>query len=175
VLLIGLAACTSGPAQPAAEEQTSVAPQATTATPADVVPQLSFNELMVTMVDNAGHVLWDVEKPDFKPKDEADWLEVQDHATQLVAASTLLQMGGAGARDTEWARDAKWRADAQAMGTAAMTALAAARTRDLESLVKANGGLVDSCESCHKTFKPDLPTEGIVHQRPHSESHQSNR
>jgi hypothetical protein len=53
--------------------------------------------------------------------------------------------------------------------------LSAAKARNLDAVIKANGNLVESCESCHKAFKPALPSEGIVHQRPHSESHTSNR
>jgi hypothetical protein len=45
-------------------------------------------------------------------------------------------------------------------------ALIAARSRSIEALVKANSQLVDSCESCHKQFKPEVPTEGKTHQ-PH--------
>jgi hypothetical protein len=33
--------------------------------------------------------------------------------------------------------------------------------------VAANGQVVESCEGCHKEFKPDLPTEGIVHTHDH--------
>ncbi len=57
------------------------------------------------------------------------------------------------------------------MGTAALAANAAAKARNKETLIKANGDLVAACESCHKAFKPELPTEGLAHQRPHSDSH----
>ena len=46
-------------------------------------------------IDNASHVLWDVEKQGFAPKNEADWIEVQDHAIQLAAAGTVIQLPGA--------------------------------------------------------------------------------
>src|SRR5215207_6264441 len=46
----------------------------------------SYNELMVTWIDNASHVLWDVEKPGFEPKNDADWTELEDHAIQVAAA-----------------------------------------------------------------------------------------
>lgn len=136
-----------------------------------VAPRTSINELMVTMVDNAGHVLWDAEKPELAPKDDADWLELQDHAIQLAAASTIIQLGGTGQADMGWIRQVGWSSHATSMGDAAVAALAAAKSKDLPALVKANGALVETCEGCHKAFKPALPTEGIVHQRPHSESH----
>lgn len=163
------ASCGTGapPALPQGTQDLSSAPVPT--------PRTSVNQLMVTMIDNSGHVLWDTEKEGFAPKDEADWLEVEDHATQLVAAGTLLQLGGTGQADNGWIRQVGWKENSELMGDAALAALAAAKQRDLGALAKANGTLVDSCESCHKAFKPDAPTEGLVHQRPHSESHQSNR
>ena len=39
----------------------------------------------------------------------------------------------------------------------------AAKNKDLTALVTANGQLVEACVSCHKEFKPALPTEGILH------------
>jgi hypothetical protein len=167
--------CTTGP-QTSEPEPQAAAPAADTApAPAAIAPHLSVNELMVTMIDNAGHVLWDAEKEGFAPKDDADWIEIEDHAIQLAAASTLIQLGGTGPTDPVWARQDNWRTDARAMGDAAIAARAAAKGRDLAALVTANTALVQSCESCHQAFKPELPTEGIVHQRPHSESHESNR
>lgn len=164
-----------GPAPP--QNETAVEAAAASApTPAPVpTPRTSVNALMVTMIDNSGHVLWDTEKANFKPRDEADWLELEDHATQLVAASTLIQLGGTGQADNGWIRQVGWTENAGLMGDAGLAALAAAKSRNLDALVKANGTLVDSCEGCHKAFKPELPTEGIVHQRPHSESHRGNR
>ncbi len=150
------------------------APQAgndTTAPAPDVTPALSVNELMVTMIDNAGHVLWDVEVPENAPKNEADWVEIEDHAVQIAAAGTLIQLGGTGEADPGWARMPTWKVSAQQMMDAALAARQAAKKRDLPAVIVANGRLVESCESCHKEFKPTLPTEGIVHQRPHSESH----
>jgi hypothetical protein len=138
-------------------------------------PAVSINALMVTWIDNAGHVLWDVEKKEFAPKNEADWIELEDHATQLAAAGSLIQMGGTGKADPGWVQQIGWKTSAQALTAAALADLSAAKARNLEGVIKANGDLVAACEACHKAFKPDLPSEGIIHQRPHSESHKSNR
>ena len=48
------------------------------------------------------------------------------------------------------------------------------RPEDLKALVAANSDLTTACENCHKAYKPSLPTEGVVHQSPHSESHAHN-
>lgn len=159
-----LSGCSSQPpAPPTGTEATPPAPI--------VTPALSVNELMVAMVDNAGHVLWDVEVEAQAPKNDADWVELEDHAVQIAAAGTLIQLGGTGQADAGWARLPGWKTSAQQMIEAALAARQAAMKRDLPAVVVANGRLVESCESCHKEFKPSLPTEGIAHQRPHSESH----
>jgi hypothetical protein len=134
----------------------------------------SYNELMVAWIDNASHVLWDIEKPGFAPKNDADWTEVEDHAIQVAAAGTLIQLPGVGPNDVVWSGQDGWKTNAELMSEAAGAALTAAKSRNLPAVVEANGKLVQACEGCHKQFKPDLPSEGIAHQRPHSETHKSN-
>jgi Cytochrome C' len=153
-------------------EKPPAAAPASTSKPAEpaFTPAVSINALMVTWIDNASHVLWDVEKKEFAPKNEADWIELEDHATQLAAAGSLIQMGGTGQADAGWVQQIGWKTNAQALTAAALADLSAAKSRNLGAVIKANGDLVASCEGCHKEFKPALPSEGITHQRPHSES-----
>lgn len=134
------------------------------------VPVVSINALMVTWVDNSGHVLWNAEREGCAPKDDADWLEIQEHATQLAAAGTLIELGGTGQADPGWAKSPDWKTNAQKLSNAALNAITAAKSRDLQTLVKANGQLVEACENCHKEFKPSLPSEGIVHHPPHDKA-----
>jgi hypothetical protein len=159
-----LAACSAPP------------PAATPAAAPPPIPTLntSYNELMVAWIDNAGHVLWDVEKAGFAPKNEADWIEVEDHAVQLMAAGSVIQLPGTGTGDRAWSTEDGWKANARLLSEAGAAALTAARARNLPALVDANSKLVESCEGCHKQFKPQLPSEGIAHQRPHSDSHTGN-
>jgi cytochrome c556 len=119
-------------------------------------------------------VLWDAEKPGFAPKNDADWVELEDHAIQLAAAGTLIQLPGTGVSDGVWAKAENWQNNAKALAEAGRAAHTAAKARNLEALVAANGQLVATCEGCHKQFKPELPTEGIAHQRPHSDTHKGN-
>jgi hypothetical protein len=165
-----LTACSAPPPPSQAAEPSAALPPPTPA----IAPALSVNELMVTLIDNASHVLWDVEKKGFEPKDDADWIEVEDHAMQLAAAATLLQLGGTGPSDAVWVQSPNWLRDARLMGEAGRAAHDAAKSRNLAAVVKANGELVATCEGCHKEFKPDAPTEGIAHQTPHSDSHAGN-
>lgn len=163
-----LAACNTAP--PPAPETAAPAPP-----PApSVVSNISYNELMVRWIDNASHVLWDAEKAGFAPKNDADWVELEDHALQVAAAGTLIQLPGTGVSDAIWAKAEGWQANARAMAEAGKAARTAAQARNLTALIESNGALVATCEGCHKEFKPELPTEGVVHQRPHSESRRPN-
>lgn len=164
-----LAGCNPAPPAPAPE---AAAPPPAPAPP--VAANTSYNELMVRWVDNASHVLWDAEKPGFAPKNDADWTEIEDHAVQLAAAGTLIQLPGTGVSDAVWAKAEGWQSNAKAMAEAGRAALVAAQAKNLPALVEANTQLVMTCEGCHKQFKPELPTEGVAHQRPHSESHGGN-
>jgi hypothetical protein len=152
--------CTTSVEQPQAGQQAS--PQA----PA-VPPVVSVNALMVALVDHASHELWNVEKDGRAPKSDAEWREVEHHATQLAGSGTLIALGGTGQADPGWAQSPDWKKYAQQLNDTGLAALSAARAKNLEGLVKSNGQLVEVCESCHKQFKPELPTEGIVH--PHYE------
>jgi cytochrome c556 len=165
-----MAACNQ---PPAASQQTPAVAQAPAAPSAPML-NTSYNELMVAWIDNASHVLWDAEKPGFAPKNEADWVELEDHAIQLAAAGTLIQLQGAGPTDATWVGQEGWKTNARLLSDAGKAALSAAKSRDLPALVDANSKLVQTCEGCHKQFKPDLPSEGITHQRPHSDSHKGN-
>ena len=128
-----------------------------------VPPAVSVNAVMVAMIDHNGHVLWDAEKEGKAPKSDGDWQEIEHAAIQLAGSGTLIALGGSGPADAGWANLPDWRKYSQALTDAAVAARAAAHAKNLGDLVKANGQLVDSCEQCHKAFKPQLPTEGLLH------------
>ena len=157
-----VAACSTPPgetSQPAAQPADPVA-----SAPASVSP-ISINEEMVALVDHAGHELWDVEKA--AAKATIDWANVEHHAAQLAAAGLLIRTAGPGANDRDWVGSSGWQKWARAMSDAGMAARKAAQDKNRESLVAANGQLVESCEGCHKEFKPDLPSEGLTHMHSH--------
>jgi Cytochrome C' len=133
-------------------------------------PAVSINATMVALIDHAAHGLWDVEREGNAPKNDAAWEEVQEDATQLALAGTLIQLGGTGVSDAGWAAKANWKKHSQELTTAALLAVAAARSRNMSALVEANGDLTQVCENCHNEFKPALPTEGVVHTHRHREN-----
>ena len=135
--------------------------------PAPPTPPFSVNEMMVMIVDHPGELLWDVEKPGRAPKSDEDWYQLETHAAALATAATVVQLGGTGPNDKNWAADPVWRASAEKLATTALLARGAARAKDMPALIKANSQIVDACEACHAKFKPDIPTGGLfIHKRP---------
>jgi hypothetical protein len=121
---------------------------------------------MVAWIDHSGHELWELESEGRAPKTDADWRGAERHATQLAASGTLIALGGTGQADAGWARLPGWKKYSVELTNVGLAARDAARAKNFDALVKANGQLVDLCEGCHKEFKPQLPTEGKSHQ-PH--------
>ncbi|MDH3508699.1 MAG: cytochrome c [Gammaproteobacteria bacterium] len=121
----------------------------------------SINALMVALVDHSAHELWDAGYQETMTG--RDWQIIEQHAIQLVAAGTLTSLGGTGAADRGWAVSPAWQTLSQDMTDAALAALAAVQDHDQMALQAAGSDLVDACEGCHDQFKPDSPTEGILH------------
>ena len=132
--------------------------------PLAVAPVISINELMVDWIDHSGHELWNAERDGHAPKTDADWRQLERHATQLAASGTLVALGGTGQADPGWAQSPLWKKYSQDLNNAGKAALTAARSKNLDALIAANGQLAESCQQCHDEFKPELPTEKRIHQ-----------
>jgi cytochrome c556 len=158
-----LASCST----PAPVDEKPAAQPATEAAAPPLRSPVSINAEMVTIVDHAGHQLWNVEGPGNAPKTDAAWANVEEHATQLAAAGALISLAGAGINDVVWTNSAGWQKWSRALSDAGVAALKAAQEKNMDALVAANGKLVETCEGCHKEFKPELPSEGIVHGHEH--------
>lgn len=152
---------------PASVEQKPAAQAATVAAPPAVRSPVSINAEMVTIVDHAGHQLWDAERPGNAPKADAAWANLEEHATQIAAAGALVSLPGTGINDIVWTDSAGWQKWSRALSDAGLAALKASQDKNMDALVAANGKLVEACEGCHKEFKPELPSEGIVHAHAH--------
>lgn len=150
------------PACGGAQQSPPEAQQTTAATPV-VAPAVSINDMMVDWIDHAAHALWNAEQSGQVPKDEKAWREIERHATQLAAAGATIALGGTGQADPGWARQPAWQTYSQQLTDAGLVAFKAARNRNISDLTKNNERLLATCESCHKEFKPDSPTEGRVH------------
>jgi cytochrome c556 len=163
VCLVAVVSC----AAPAPVEQKPAAQPVTEAVAPPLRSPVSINAEMVTIVDHAGHQLWDVERPGNAPKTDAAWANLEEHATQIAAAGALVSLAGTGTHDIVWTGSPGWQKWSRAMSDAGLAALKASQDKNLDALVAANGQLVESCEGCHKEFKPELPSEGITHAHAH--------
>ncbi|MDR2212510.1 MAG: cytochrome c [Pseudomonadales bacterium] len=131
---------------------------------AEAPPQVpvSINALMVTLVDHSAHHIWNHQALERDLTDD-EWRLVEYYSIQLAASGPLLTLGGNGPDDAAWAADSRWRDMSQAMSSAAVVAMDAAKSKNKELLSSAGDTLLEVCESCHQTFKPSSPTEGFVH------------
>jgi hypothetical protein len=143
-------------------KQTASSQQAGAVKPPVALP-ISINAVMVAQVDHAGHILWDAGREGHAPKTDEEWEELEHHAMQLASAATLISMGGTGQADPGWVVKPDWKPLAQKLSDTAMAAVNAAHAKNLQAFLKAGDDLTDVCENCHKEFKPQLPSEGIVH------------
>jgi len=123
---------------------------------------VSVNSLMVTMIDHSAHYIWDYAALEERMMEE-EWLSVEYYAIQLAASGPLISLGGTGEFDNGWASSPAWRAYATDMSNAALKALNAAQIQDKALLETAGNELLDSCLGCHVDFKPELPSEGVIH------------
>jgi hypothetical protein len=128
--------------------------------------QTSINALMVALVDHAAHEIW--EAGSAKTLTGRDWQTVEQHAIQLVASGTLISLAGTGPRDESWVATPAWQDYAKKLTEGGLATLDAAKKADQRALHAAGEGIIDTCFGCHEMFKPDAPTEGLLHV-PHYE------
>jgi len=135
---------------------------------ADYLPvQTSINALMVALVDHSAHEIW--ESGSAETLSARDWQGVEQHAIQLIASGALISLGGTGVADADWVATPAWQEWSRSMTDGALAALAAIQSTDQDALNDAGSTIIDACQGCHEVFKPDLPTEGLVHI-PHYET-----
>ncbi len=123
---------------------------------------VSVNALMVTMIDHSAHYIWDYAALEDMMLEE-EWLAIEYYSIQLAAAGPLMTLGGTGELDNTWALSPQWLSYSMDMSNAAMKSLNAARLQDKALLDDAGDELLDSCLGCHRAFKPEVPTEGVIH------------
>jgi cytochrome c556 len=134
---------------------------------ADRVPlKTSINALMVALVDHAAHEIW--EAGSAERLTGRDWQTVEQHAFQLVASGALISLEGTGPQDKVWVATPEWQDWAKKLTDGGLAVLDAVQKSDQRALHTAGQAIVDTCFGCHDMFKPDAPTEGLLHV-PHYE------
>lgn len=82
---------------------------------------------------------------------EARWVAAVKGAQAMQAKGRLLQSAGI-------ARDGPWSTFAEMMVQISAEGEAAARARNAEKAFEVGGRLYDSCNGCHKTYVPRVPS-----------------
>ena len=144
----------------------AVAAETPTTPPGFLPLGMSINQLMVGVVDDAAHGIW-AGGNKTTPISEDEWVEIRMNSFQLEAAATLVSLGGTGSADHGWVMSPRFQEMTRGLRDQAIVARMAANAKDQVALRAAGDTLVDSCNSCHNEFKPDVPTEGILLNRGH--------
>ena len=143
------------------------AAQQVTAPPVFLPLGMSINQLMVAVVDDAAHGIWEGGNKKV-PLTKDEWVEIRMNAFQVQATATLVSIGGTGAADRGWVTSPAFQEWARKLSDAAVSARTAVDAKDQKALRAAGDRLVEVCNDCHMQFKPDVPTEGILLKRGHA-------
>lgn len=107
----------------------------------------TMSDLMVKIIYPYSDAIFYIESR--TPKTDAEWGVFEGQALMLAESANLLMMQGR-------ARDQKqWMTDSRMMLDAAADAYAAAKKRDVDGIVFVGEKLLESCTSCHKTYRPN--------------------
>lgn len=117
---------------------------------------ISLNEVMVALVNQAADPIWTAAWNN--PQTEADWRELERLAYQIQLGGAMLKIPGTGPLDDAWTDNPQWQEYAEQLSQDGAAAVRSVRSRDITLMGNVGAGLVETCEACHRAFKPDLPT-----------------
>jgi len=129
-----------------------------------VVLPVSLNEVMVALINKAADPLWAAVWA--SPQSDQDWRELEHLAYQVELGGALLKYPGTGPLDQAWTSNPDWQRLAEQLSQDGKRAVNAVRSRNMDLMERAGGQLVETCESCHRAFKPDLPTMDMFGELP---------
>jgi hypothetical protein len=120
-------------------------------------PVADVKQLMQGIVDPSADVVWGSVATIFtkdgmeerRPKNDAEWANVRNHAMMLTEAGNLLMMPPRAKDGGEWMKRAQ-----ELVDTASM-ALRAAEAKNVDQLYKVGGDIDEACEHCHKKYWPN--------------------
>lgn len=161
LLALALAGCQQAADEPEVAEGT--APQITLPVP--------INAAMVGIIDQSADYIWAVGNGDM-PRDDHDWDQVRGAVYDMILGGQLIQIEGTGEYDAQWVANFDWQHHSNELTQIGQDALPLAETKstDVEAWRAIGDRLVDNCLACHELFKPDIPTQGIMHESTERES-----
>lgn len=161
-LSFGLASC-----QQAAEPEAAASDGPAT----ELTLPVSINAAMVGLIDHSADYLFAVGNGDL-PRDDHDWDLVRSSAYDMILGGKVIQIKGTGEYDAQWVANPEWKElsdDLTDIGQKTL-ALAEAKSTDVEQWRTLGDQLVTNCLDCHEKFKPEIPSEGILHESTERES-----
>ena len=106
-----------------------------------VIPNAQVVWKSVGTIYTVGHT------EEIQPRNEEEWLLVEQSATVLTEAGNLLMMEGR-AKDT-----GRWMERARALREAGASIHEAAKARDVAAVFERGGHLFDACQGCHFEYR----------------------
>jgi hypothetical protein len=150
-----MAACGGGAPAPAPETEGAAA--AVPASAQAFKPVMSLNQIMVDVINESAHGIWDLDIPGREPKTDEDWSAVRHAAATIAAGGSITLHGGSGAEDTKWIGMPEWQSMSQAMTDKGLQALVAAERRNMEAVRTAGNELLLTCIQCHNAYRLGIP------------------
>jgi hypothetical protein len=126
---------------------------------------LSTNAAMVGLIDHSADYIWAVGNGDM-PRDDHDWDLVRGGVYSMILGGAVIKVPGTGENDAQWVANENWQQwsdDLTAIANEALP-LVEAKSTDQEAWSALGDRLVENCEACHAAFKPDIPSQGILHE-----------
>lgn len=132
---------------------------------------ISINATMVGITDQSADYIWAVGNGDL-PRDDHDWDQVRGAAYDMILTGQVIKVPGTGEFDAQWAANPDWQAHADELTKIGEDALplAEAKSEDVEAWRAIGDRLVANCLACHDLFKPEVPSQSILHEGTERES-----
>ncbi len=153
------------------QQDAETAPETTTTAATAVTLPVPINAAMVGIIDQSADYIWALGNGDM-PKDDHDWDQVRGAAYDMILGGTIIQIEGTGENDAQWVSNQDWQRHSQELTAIGQDALplAEARSEDTAAWRALGDRLVENCLACHDLFKPEVPTQGILHEDTQRES-----
>ncbi len=148
-------------------QQEAAAPAEEAATSGSALTEMpvSINATMVGLIDHSADYIWAVGNGDM-PRDDHDWDLVRSSVYDMILGGAVIQVAGPGEHDAQWVTEENWQqwsVELTQIGQDALP-LAEAKSADVEAWRAIGDRLIDNCLQCHEAFKPDIPTQGVLHE-----------
>ena len=132
---------------------------------------ISINAVMVGTVSHSADYIFALSNGDF-PRNDHDWDLVRSAAYETMLGGKVIQIPGTGSNDANWVTQPEWKGYADQLTVLGGEAvkLVDERSTDKAKWSALGGQLVDDCLACHMKFKPEIPSQGILHGSTERES-----